>query len=420
VRVAQVVHQYPPSHVGGTELYTQSLSRALVERGHEVSVFCRESAPGVGAQEAIEDGVRVLRMWVGMLSAGRRFRATFGDGVVAQRFERFLETAQPDIVHIQHLMGLPVDLVACLDERCIPFVVTLHDYWWVCANAQLITNYSGALCDGPRAYLNCACCALARARQAPDRLPGGGCRLWPLAPALAPLLAWRGHLLRSALRGAQRLIAPSQHVQQWYCSHGLRQVIIERIPHGLDVPPELRGTREVSLPLRLAYIGGLSWQKGVHVLVDAVAGLNVQLHIAGDEAFDPPYVATLKAHAPENVRFLGRLGRQQVWELLSQSHALLVPSLWHETFSLIAHEAFAAGVPVIASRVGALAEAVRDGEDGLLVAPGDAVAWRAALARLVEEPGLLAKLQSSVRPPMGLSEHVHHVEGVYAACTAEQ
>jgi len=415
VRVVQVVHQYPPSHVGGTELYTQAVSRALAGRGHEVTVFCRESRPGVGAERATEDGVRVVRMWAGTPGASRRFLATFGDRTATQFLEQSLDRTQPNIVHIQHLMGLPLDLITCLRERDIPFVITLHDYWWRCANAQLITNYSGALCDGPRAYLNCACCALARARERPGRPQASGCRLWPVAPALAPVLAWRGHVLRRTLQQARRLIAPSRFVEQWYRSQGVGQSSIECIPHGVDVPRGLPDRREVSTPLLLAYVGGLSWQKGVHVVVDAVTGLKVHLSVAGDESVDPEYVATLKERAAANVRFLGRLDRQQVWELLSRSRAVLIPSLWHETFSLIAHESFAAGVPVIASRVGALADAVCDGEDGLLVMPGGVEEWRSALRRLVDESDLLPKLQSNVRPPMGLDEHVDRLERLYEA-----
>jgi glycosyltransferase involved in cell wall biosynthesis len=406
--------------MGGTELYTQSLCRALAERGHQVTVFCRESRPGVGSERTTEDGVHVVRMWAGTPGARRRFVATFGDPAVSRLFEQFLDSTQPDIAHVQHLMGLPVDLLQRLRQRGIPFVITLHDYWWVCANAQLITNYSAELCDGPRAYLNCACCALARAGERPGRTRPSGCRLWPVAPALAPLLAWRGHLLRGALRQAQRLIAPSRFVEQWYRSQGVRQASIERIPHGLDMPRSLPGRRELSAPVRLAYVGGLSWQKGVHVVVDAVKGLNVRLNIAGDESFDPDYVASLKAPVPANVRFLGRLSREQVWELLSESHAVLVPSLWHETFSLIAHESFAAGVPVIASHVGALVDAVRDGEDGLLLTPGDVEAWRSALRRLADDPELLARLQSNVRPPLGLAEHVDCLDRLYSACAVQR
>jgi glycosyltransferase involved in cell wall biosynthesis len=167
--------------------------------------------------------------------------------------------------------------------------------------------------------------------------------------------------------------------------------------------------------VRFAYIGGLSWQKGVHVLVEAFRGLQgaCELWIAGDESFDPPYVARMRAQAVPGVRFLGRLTREQVWETLAQVDVAVVPTLWYETFSFIVSEAFAAGLPVVASRLGPLADRVRDGVDGLLLPPGDVAAWRTALQRLISEPALLAGLRTNVRPPLTLEEHTEQIEALY-------
>ncbi|HHN94056.1 MAG TPA: glycosyltransferase, partial [Anaerolineae bacterium] len=138
-----------------------------------------------------------------------------------------------------------------------------------------------------------------------------------------------------------------------------------------------------------------------------------ELWLAGDETADPDYVARLKATAPPNVRFLGRLTRAQVWETLAQVDAVVVPTLWYETFSFIVSEAFAAGRPVLASRLGPLADRVRDGVDGLLLPPGDVAAWRAALSRLIAAPDALASLRAHVRPPTTLAEHIESLEAVY-------
>jgi len=93
---------------------------------------------------------------------------------------------------------------------------------------------------------------------------------------------------------------------------------------------------------------------------------------------------------------------------------LTVPSLWYENAPVVIQEAFAAGVPIITSSLGALAEWVQDGMDGLLVPPGDVDAWRVALQRCVDEPDLLTRLQASIRPPVTLAEHISHIEVLYA------
>jgi glycosyltransferase involved in cell wall biosynthesis len=324
-----------------------------------------------------------------------------------------LEKLNPEIIHIEHLMGLPVGLINIIRRRQIPYVITLWDFWWVCANAQLLTNYNQEICDGPKAYLNCARCALARISTP---------WLLPALPPAAGLLAWRNRLLHRVMTGAAKLIAPTPFVRDWYGAHEapMESLVVAQpaLESRLASAGSSRGPKD---SLRFAYIGGLSWQKGVHTLMEAFSQIQgtAELWIAGDETFDPKYTARLRAESTANVRFLGRLSREDVWKTLAMVHVVAVPSLWYETFSFIVSEAFAAGVPVVASRLGPLADRVRDRVDGLLVSPGDVSAWRAALQRLLDEPDLLGRLQTNVRPPTTLEEHSDRIESLYQAAVTE-
>jgi glycosyltransferase involved in cell wall biosynthesis len=356
----------------------------------------------------------VWAVWNGVLNPARRFRATFGDPPLARVFERALAETEPDLVHVEHLMGLPVALVDVLRRRGIPYVITLWDFWWVCANAQLLTNYGQQVCDGPRAYLNCARCALARV----DR-PG----LWPALPPLAGAMALRNRLLRRVMAGAGALIAPTPFVRRWYAAHGAPLDTLEVVEPGLEGTPEISSAEpRTEGPVRFAYIGGLSWQKGLHVLLEAFRGVDgaAELWIAGDESFDPAYVARLRAQAPPNVRFLGRLTREEVWRTLARVDVVTVPTLWYETFSFIISEAFMAGAPVVASGLGPLADRVRHGVDGVLVPPGDVPAWREALQRIVSDRDWLEHLRRQVPTPWTLDEHVDQMEALYAAAVQER
>jgi glycosyltransferase involved in cell wall biosynthesis len=143
-----------------------------------------------------------------------------------------------------------------------------------------------------------------------------------------------------------------------------------------------------------------------------------ELWIAGDENADPAYATHLHTLASENVHFLGKLTRVEVWEMLAQVDILVVPSLWYETFAFVVSEAFAAGVPVVASRLGPLADRVEEGVDGLLVPPGDVDALRVALLQFLEDPTLLPRLQAGIRPVNTIEDHVREIEGVYRAVLA--
>jgi glycosyltransferase involved in cell wall biosynthesis len=410
MKVLHLVHQYLPEHVGGVELYTHWITHRLVQRGHQAAIFYRRSAASTGLNvRCDQEEVQVWAAWSGELSPRRRFAASFKEAYLLEAFHQVVTQFQPELVHIQHLMGLPLAIVDHLRYLGIPFIITLHDYWWVCANAQLLTNYSRQLCHGPHLYLNCARCALARSGQA---------HLWPAVPALMGLLAWRNSHLRQVMQNAQALIAPTEFVSNWYHLHGVPADKLHLIPHGLDAPPApSRPKRAENAPFRFAFIGGFSWQKGVHILLEAFQGLpdKAELWLAGDETADPVYTSKLRALATPQVKFLGKLSREAVWQTLAEVDVVVVPSLWYETFSFIVAEAFAAGAPVVASRLGPLSDRIQDESNGLLVNPGDPQALRHALLRFLQEPDLLPRLQAGIRPVYTLDEHINRLETVYQA-----
>lgn len=398
-----------PEYVGGTELYTHWLATGLSRQGHQVTVFYRRSGPEPALTHRQDDhGVSVWAVTAGPVTPNRRFLATFGNPYILRAFDQVLAQTRPDLIHIQHLQGLPVSLVKQIEHRGIPFVITLHDYWWGCANAQLLTNYSQQLCQGPRLYLNCARCALARA---------GWPQLWPAWPGLAGLLARRNHLLRPVLQAARKLIAPTRFVAGWYMAQGAPAERMLVMPHGLPIPAGIPrpSQRPARRPIRFGYIGGLTWQKGVHILIEAFNTLpeQAELWVAGDETAEPAYAARLHSLASPRVRFLGKLARADVWQTLARLDVLAVPSIWYETFAFVIAEAFAMGVPVVASRLGPLADRVGEGIDGLLVSPGEVEAWRQALLRFLQEPELLPRLQAGIRPVHTIEAYIKDIEALY-------
>jgi glycosyltransferase involved in cell wall biosynthesis len=409
MRILHVLHQYLPDHVGGTEHYTHTLARAQRQAGHQVAVFCRRNGAGRDLDREESEGIVVYRATSGPFTPWRRLRSTLGDQFLANSLKQAMLETQPDLIHIHHLMGLPSGALAAASPGT-PLVVTLHDYWWVCANAQLITDYDHQVCDGPRGWANCSHCGLARAGV---DAPG------PLASLAAPLFAWRAATLGYLKPQVAAWIAPTEFVRNWHIDHGFPSNSIFIVPHGIDLPPVAvwgdcmqngQGARH------FAYIGGLSPQKGVHVLIDAFNELpsSARLTIAGDEAAFPDYCAALHTQATHpGIRFVGQLERDGVWQALFSADVLVVPSLWYETASLVIQEAFAAKTPVIAADHGALRERVQHEVNGLLVPPGDVSTLRDSMLHLMDRPVSMAQLQSGIGPVMSIAEHVHEVESIY-------
>ncbi len=92
---------------------------------------------------------------------------------------------------------------------------------------------------------------------------------------------------------------------------------------------------------------------------------------------------------------------------------LVVPSLWYENSPLVIQEAYAVGLPVVASRLGALVEKVQDGRTGYLFAPGDSVDLARVLREIVERPERLVALRANVRPGPDIQQHVQQIVELY-------
>ncbi|MGC9467695.1 MAG: glycosyltransferase family 4 protein [Anaerolineae bacterium] len=420
MRIALVVHKFPPSSLGGTEIYTRNLAQGLADRGHEVSVFYRDDGEGTEFREGWMPSSD-YRIW----RVGRAFDPssahpaslffdTFFNRDVEASFRRFLEQSQPDLVHFQHLMLLSIRLPNLVKQAGIQALLTLHDYWFRCANSQLIWP-DGQVCRGKLAGINCARCAVAR-------LDSG--LLKAASPLLAPLFQWRDHVVKRAALEVGHFVAPSRFLRERYLEVGFPADSIAVVENGIDVdrirafPP--KPSKDGSL--RVTYLGSLAWQKGVHVLVEAMQGLppeRIRLRVFGSQEPFPDYVAKLRSLVdPANTVLEGAVPNAQVGRILAETDILAVPSLWYENSPVVIQEAHAAGVPVLASDLGALAEKVQDDVDGGLIPPGDVVAWREALVELARDSRKISDWSSHVEPPRSLAEHVTGVEWRYRGIVA--
>ncbi len=164
------------------------------------------------------------------------------------------------------------------------------------------------------------------------------------------------------------------------------------------------------------FLGSLAWQKGVHVLVEAFNRLSpaAALTIYGSDSAFPEYAAQVKAAARHpHLRFAGSLDYRHVGAALRQMDCLVAPSVWYENSPLVIQEAFAVGLPVVASRLGALTEKVQEGVTGYLFAPGDSADLARVLQRLVEEPARLQALRAAIAPGPDIHAHAWEIAEIY-------
>jgi glycosyltransferase involved in cell wall biosynthesis len=207
-------------------------------------------------------------------------------------------------------------------------------------------------------------------------------------------------LMRDAeLRRAAHVFTPSAYLRELAISWGVAAARVSVLPNPSPPLPPMpaRDALRRSFAIdgnTVVFAGRLAPQKALDVALDAVAELDdVTLLIAGDG----DERARLERRAGERVRFLGPLPRERVLELFRAADAAILTSMW-ENFPHSIVEALSVGTPVIATTTGGVAEVVRDGENGLLVTPGEARELAGALTRFFSDAELRERLRDAAAP----------------------
>ncbi len=259
-----------------------------------------------------------------------------------------LRSFAADVVHVHnwHFAASPSVLYA-VKKFNIPFVITLHNYRLLCPSAILFHN--GKL------FLD------SLHQQFPWRAIQLGVyknsRLLTLWLAFSMQL----HYWLNTWKICSRFIVLTSHAKNIFLASKLKfpdkQVTIK--PNFCTIPPLASATpRNYFL-----FVGRLSEEKGIDLLLRTFAACNYSLKIAGDG----PLLEQVKDFSSlyPDIEYLGILDKSKVFDLLNNCAALVFPSMWYEGMPLTIIEAFACGVPVIASRLGAMESMISDGYNGL-------------------------------------------------------
>jgi len=396
MRILVFAHNHPELHPGGTETVALELAKAYRKAGHQ-SLFVgatnhlhRDPHPGTSFQAISDSGDEVL-MWAGHFD---RFNMSQVDlQAFVPDMQALLENFRPDIVHIHHLLLFGVELPVLI-RRVLPdvrIVMTLHDYYAICAN-------DGVLMKSPQE----PCAALGA---------GGLCKCLPEAKPNDMRL--RERFIKIHLDAVDQFVAPSAFLRDVYVRWGLPADKVQIIRNGRPDAAPVPGRAATEEPKTVfGYFGNLTPWKGIEVLLQAARLLRekemeFELRVHGGAPFqDKDFVRRIDALFEEtapNVQRLGAYRPDEVADLLEPVDWVVVPSVWWENAPLVIAEAQQHGRPVIASGIGGMAEAVRDGTDGLHVRKNDPVNLAITMATASGDPGLYRTLAGNVRKPPSVS-----------------
>ncbi|MFN7975529.1 MAG: glycosyltransferase family 4 protein [Acidobacteriota bacterium] len=431
MRIAYLVHQYPPEKEAGTEVHTERLARGMAEAGHEVYVLTvshDRRRRRFGHQDERRGRVIVRRLFFDPRLAPNPFLWEMHNPTLRPFVAAALAAWRPDVVHVTHAAYLSAAAIRAAADHGAPVVFTLTDFWLLCPTVQLL-RHDGTLCRGPEPGV-CQRCMTRDGYSAyfgvmPGRAASSASSDRAIEELAEPsddaryrVVEERPRLLREAFDGVALALSPSRFLKELFVAQGYPESRIEVLPHGVDrIAPEAR-SRADDGAFHLGYIGSIAPKKGAHVAIQAVealpSGRRTVLHLHGDDTADPAYAAQLRelAGSDERIVFHGPFPRERAAGVFGSLDAVVMPSLWYENAPLVLREALASGIPAIASGIGGMAETLQEG-GGLLVPPGDPQALAVAIARLRDDLDLRARLVAGAPPIPTCEEERHAILAVY-------
>lgn len=371
MRILMLTQFYPPV-IGGEERHVANLSRELVSRGHEVSVATlrHHDLP----EFELLQGVRLHRVRgsmqrIGMLFSedSRQYAPPFPDPEVTWALRRIIRDEQPEIIHAHNwIVHSLTPLKAWSKAR---LVMTLHDYSLVCVQKRLI--HRGTPCTGP-GMTKCLGCA-ARFY--------GPAKGWPTALANAFWAGRERHAVDLFLPVSQAVVEGTQ-LQKYGVSY---RIIPNFVPDQVEKIDDEDHPLLAQLPKGdfLLFVGDIMQDKGAEVLLDAYARMHTHVPLV---LIGRSYLPDLEKRLPPNVFLMGSWPHAAIMSAWQRCTLALIPSIVADSCPTVAIEAMLMGRPIVAARSGGLTDIVADGETGLLVPRGDALALQKAIERLLGEP----------------------------------
>ncbi len=304
-----------------------------------------------------------------------------------RKVKRAIREHRPDVIHIHNLhYAIGPIAIRIAKRQGIPVVMTLHNYRLLCPSATLF--YNGNLFTD----------------SLHTRFPWQAVRLGLHSHSVfktfwLAFTVWL-HKKMGTWQMVDRYIPLTAFAKQLFVdsTFGVPKEKFVVKPNFVSPPKRVKETRGQ----HFLFVGRLTPEKGIDVLLEAFGNTDKQLRIAGDGPMREKVVATCQKHP--NMVYLGSLDKTGIDEQLASCTALVFPSIWFEGMPMTILEAFAAGTPVIASHLGAMQAMVKDGENGLLFPAGNVM----GLQSCVEQFSSMAEVRKREMRKRARLEYERH------------
>ena len=374
MKIVHFVHSFLPETIGGTQLYVNKLAGFQADRGHEVHIIT-SCHPDLPKEESLDE-CHIHRINIRWKGPHQSF-VTY-EPIIEVWVRHMLEKIQPEVAHIHHWQNLTDNLARISGNLGIPAVATVQDFWLICPLLNCITT-KGEFCR----YRDC------RKRCLPDERN--------FFPSL------RKKTLKREVKSLYRILIPSQYFYDRFAEafpEEKRRFQVAPNPTLFELSPDGRSGSDQ--PLSIAFWGVLRYEKGPHLILEALSRLTDQdtkkirvMMLGASE--DPQYEKDIKRKSRGlPVEFLGRYAPSELSALTID--LAIFPSLFFESHAFVLDEAIQLQVPVLAPEAGAFAERLKNGGGGFFKI-GDASDLAKKLGQIINNPEILTTWRATLPSP---------------------
>ncbi len=382
-------------------------------------------------------------------------------------FRKLIVKLKPDVIHINEMIGFTSKIINIAKKNKIKVVVTVHEYWWLCLHRVMI-DFNKAICGGPNDIKKCAYCVSERYRSSKvdskikmaiknispqlfevllkikekikkvkiNNLQKGSLdieiddvdykELYSVNKKLEAQLFKRLEANTNYLNKADVIIGVSKEVKQILINYGIdeKKIIVQHIG-SLIASQKIEVSRnKVHEKFVFGFIGGVTYYKGIHVLVEAYLKLKSEFLDKSEILIFGKYQENYKAaidlkystkNGYNNIKFIGKYSSIDLKDIYPQIDIMILPSTCNDTAPQTIFESYAAGIPIIGSNIGGFPDFIEQDKNGLLFEVGNSDDLKEKMEYILENQDKIEKYRKNIPKLKTIEENAKELIELYGS-----
>jgi len=449
VKILHIGFGYAPFWHGGMVIYQIDLMKELQNLGYDIGFFAAgrydfRRRPYL-ARTKINDIKTIEMVNSPNLYDPYCYRSNPQDhcrnSVIEDIVKEIIKTEQPRLVHLHDLRMQSASIIEVIKKFGLPIIKTIHNYWDLCPKDDMLYDNSES-CNNFNNGEKCPHCLENYCESEMSHITR--LKVTMQSKFLTSTIGALLHLKKTLIphRTKKKIIplgfSPESykerreyfikmlnlcdivHTTSNYCSeklkrYGIKREVIRVIPLSVRLLSQIKPKPlfQIHYPINFGYRGAIHMKKGIHILLRAYSQLaqdKCKLIIYGDGDNN-----LLKEYSTGNlnIEFRGHHTSAQIQKSVKDIDVGVVPSIWEEPFGIVGLEYLNARIPVIGSKIGGIAEWLKDGENGFLFTPSDVDQLAAIMRKFIDDPELIRKIQVKMKPWKTIGVHAKEISDLY-------